>query len=235
MTKVKINVPTSDTSLGGGEISELAGSLLFEGSDLSDLKTMVKCIPAPVAASNVDTQAVVRLKVQNTTTRKGVVRLMVSVSMPYAAFFAADTATGTSNLKFSSARSGGEITMHTVLTLPKEWVADVVQQMAGSAGVESAFGQLQIVAGLHQLASLQNGLKVRAALLNADTSAADIVVGSDQLLTMSSSGPDLPVLQPTLNDTEQRSKRALTDIVARTLAGLSPIPEDAEIGMPPVN
>lgn len=232
MTKVKVNVPSFTPPESGAECHDLAGSLLFEGSDLSDLRTMVKCIPAPVAAGNVDTQAVVRLKVQNTTTRKGVVRLMVSVSMPYAAFFAADTATGTSNLKFSSARSGGEITMHTVLTLPKEWVADVVQQMAGSAGVESAFGQLKIVAGLHQLASLQNGLKIRQALLG-EMASADYLVGGEPMLSMDEYPGDLPVLKPVSGVFDGRSQRALTDIVARTLAGLTPIPEDAELGMPP--
>jgi hypothetical protein len=82
------------------------------------------------------------------TSKRGVVRILRKVEIPYSALFPSDPATGSSNLKFSANRSKGMVSCHVVLTLPKECVEDFKAQVAGSVGRSLAARQIATVMAL---------------------------------------------------------------------------------------
>lgn len=85
------------------------------------------------------------ITMQYETSRKGVARLLAKVELPYSALYPSDTATGSSNLKFSANRSQGVVTAHLVLTLPKNCVDDIARQVAGTTGRNVALGHVATV------------------------------------------------------------------------------------------
>lgn len=108
-------------------------------------------VPNPAGSGNPVTLEVTKpitFRESSETTRKGVVRIMRRVEIPYTALYPSDTVTGDSNLKVSPTRSRGALSVHIVLTLPKECVDDIKAQVAGQSGLHLAEMQVAQIIGL---------------------------------------------------------------------------------------
>jgi len=116
----------------------------MEADTAGGAKAIVDFIPL----SHLSTRTEMSLQGAAETSRKGVVRILLKVNLPYSGLYPSDIATGESNLKFSPNRSVGAVSAHLVLTLPKECVQDIVQQKAGSTGRDCAISHIATVLGI---------------------------------------------------------------------------------------
>lgn len=78
------------------------------------------------------------------TSKNGVRRVLIKVSMPYMALDPNSAGTG-NNLLYSPTRSGRTLSAHVVFTLPREAVEDLKGQRVGSNGTLSAANQLVLI------------------------------------------------------------------------------------------
>lgn len=119
---------------------------LEPGAD-GEARSIVDFQPLP-SVQALTTRTEIKLQTAAETSRKGVVRILLKVMLPYSGLYPSDVATGESNLKFSPTRSSGVVSAHLVLTLPKECVQDLVQQKAGSTGRDCALAHILTVLGI---------------------------------------------------------------------------------------
>lgn len=185
-------------------------------------KAIVDFKPTVTGAPNLVTRTEIRILNSAETSKKGVVRLMMKVSMPYSALYPSDTASGSSNLKFSSARSTGELSMHTVLTLPKELVNDIVQQKAGSAGQEVASSHIRFLAGLMTLAPLTQA----GQSCGGDATSTRSLVADTFALCSSGSDNGIPVVSDDGN-----TAAGLLTAIELAARGLTPLANQMVIGV----
>lgn len=160
------------------------GTLPLEQTGSGTWKAIVDFQPAPSSAEGLSTKTEVKISAASETTRKGVCRLMLKVAIPYSALYASDVATGDSNLKFSANRSNGEVSAHVVLTLPKECVADIVQQKGGSVGRVAALAHAKLVTAILQSIALSGNGGSDIGLSTVD--------GQDWMASLIGTFTDLP-------------------------------------------
>jgi len=163
--------------------------------------------------------------------RKGVVRALVKVNIPYSGLYPADTATGASNLKFAPNRSNGSVSAHLVLTLPKECVQDIVQQKAGSTGRLCALAHIRaaLAAMVHLNPITNGGCAVKR--LSADGMLGSMVLPADPatgnpLVYLNDAG----VLQGGSDSTDTGTSN-LDTFVDRICRGYTPYAEQENIGV----
>lgn len=169
---------------------------------------------------------------------KGVRRIMMRVSMPYMALPPAGLAGESRNAAFSPSRSGREISVHTVITVPKEVYEDISQQRAGDPGVLLAEQQVFALVRQHLLDVF--GLTVAGGSAIMVGSRDDLKVGfytlqgrfmsgseSDALLDMSEIAKELA--------TGSTKGNGVTQVVAKSpllrgICGLPMYAADAAVG-----
>lgn len=125
---------------GSGDVATIP----LEADAAGGAKSIIDFYPL----SNLSTRTEMSLQSAAETSRRGVVRILLKVNLPYSGLYPSDVATGASNLKFSPNRSVGTVSAHLVLTLPKECVQDIVQQKAGSTGRDCAIAHIGTVLGI---------------------------------------------------------------------------------------
>lgn len=193
-------------------------------------KSIVDFHPAPSSAQGLSTKTEIKISAASETTRKGVCRLMVKVAVPYSALYASDTATGDSNLKFSSSRSNGEVSAHMVLTLPKECVADIVQQKGGSVGRIAALAHAKLVTGILQSLRLTGNGVASWGPVNLGNS-----LGGDGAGTWEGPNSNLPVVATHVSGTptftvSESGFAGLETVVDRAARGYTPFADRDAIG-----
>lgn len=182
----------------------------------------------PDRARSADALNKVSVTTQAETSKGGVRRILVRVSMPYMALDPASVDGNASNLTYSPTRSGRTISVHAVITLPREAVEDLRGQRVGSAGVASASGQI---------AMLQNTLigilePLGNRLDTEDVPGTKFVIAALELDEVNN------ILTPTASSvgsepgTTETMVTSADSLVTRALLGSTPLNSEQVIGKP---
>lgn len=126
-----------------GTLQDEQAELPFHEDGGNTLSSIVRI--KPDRTRNVDALNKVSITTQAETSKGGVRRILVRVSMPYMALDPSSVDGNASNLTYSPTRSGRTLSVHAVITLPREAVEDLRGQRVGSAGVASAAGQVALL------------------------------------------------------------------------------------------
>lgn len=174
--------------------------------------------------TNLSTRTEMSLQSAAETSRKGVVRILLKVNLPYSGLYPSDIATGESNLKFSPNRSVGAVSAHLVLTLPKECVQDIVQQKAGSTGRSCAIAHVATVLGiLETVLPRGNG---KCFFMNNEDGKYLAAVENGPLPVTVSTEEAVPAVFGHLNGAE-----ALTTLIDRACRGYTPLADVDTVGV----
>lgn len=177
--------------------------------------------------ANLSTRTEMSLQSSAETSRKGVVRILLKVNLPYSGLYPSDVATGESNLKFSPNRSVGMVSAHLVLTLPKECVQDIVQQKAGSTGRDCAISHIATVLGILETL-LPRGNGKSFAVIYGDGAGLAATASAGFPVTVSTSGA-VPAVYGHIEGSE-----ALTTLIDRACRGYTPLADVDEVGIQPL-
>lgn len=206
-----------DTS---GDVSTVAMEADTEGG----AKSIIDFYPL----ANLSTRTEMSLQSAAETSRKGVVRILLKVNLPYSGLYPSDVATGESNLKFSPNRSVGMVSAHLVLTLPKECVQDIVQQKAGSTGRDCAISHIATVLGILE------------TLLPRGNGTSHFVNYEDGKYLSATANGSLPVTVSTSEAVPAvfghiEGADALTTLIDRACRGYTPLADVDEVGVQPLS
>lgn len=173
--------------------------------------------------TNLSTRTEVSLQSATETSRKGVVRILFKVNLPYSGLYPSDVATGASNLKFAPNRSVGAVSAHLVLTLPKECVQDIVQQKAGSTGRDCAIAHIAAVLGILE------------TLLPRGNGKCHHIMDGSGIYISATPGGALPVTVSTEGAVPAvfghiESEEALTTLIDRACRGYTPLADVDQVG-----
>lgn len=151
-------------------------------------------IPVKLAPGPVIVTPLVTITTNTSTTKRGSRSAVVKVSMPYTAL----RVTADGNLEVDPNRSGGEVSVHTVIALPAAAVKDI-QGVNGGAQKSAAEAQVAIVYYLLQtLLGGQLGstpwLDITDAKLETRGSIPHIVVGEEPFAELTSHDAVPPVV-----------------------------------------
>lgn len=185
----------------------------------------------------VASQSRIKLTSACESTKNGTRRALMRTAVPYIGLFPANSQDGASVSAVSAARSGKEISFHTVMTVPRECFDDIVNQKAGSEGYKLAVTQII------------SALKLHLALIGDGTGRIQKVKGSrgtklDEVKKVYFAGVKFNSATNALSeenvysqlDSDGMNAYGLPQAVAdqpwlRALTGLKPLADDAEVGM----
>jgi hypothetical protein len=168
------------------------------------------------------------------TSKGGVRRVLVRVEMPYMALDPASLAGSDTNLVYSPTRSGRKISVHCVITLPREAVEDLRGQRVGTPGVKSAAGQVSMLANILMGILQQLGVSVAdpTAMTTDETrwcvGGVYYVPSTNVLGPVEQSSADTRLLGIMPSDVV-----AAQSLVARALLGSVPLDAEATLGKIP--
>lgn len=194
--------------------------------------------PATGSMPAVASQSRIKLTSACESTKNGTRRALIRTSVPYIGLFPANSQDGSSVSTVSAARSGKEISFHTVMTVPRECFDDIVNQKAGSEGYKLAVTQIIAALKLHLVAIGDGTGKVQetsgsAGSTLALTSASRYAgVKFDPVANVLSEEDVYAHLRtPAADDIRAFPPNVADQPWLRALTGLKPIADDAEIGI----
>lgn len=226
----------SKTSVASGEGSDVI-ALERNGSDFVAPITL-QLRPAAETLPAVSSQSRIKLTSACESTKNGTRRALMRTAVPYIGLFPANSQDGVSVSAVSSARSGKEISFHTVMTVPRECYDDIVNQKAGSEGYKLAVTQIISALKLH-LAAIGDGTgKIQTVSARKGTKLSEVTKTYFAGVKFDSAANALSEedVYSQLDKAGTIGAAGLPQSIAdqpwlRALTGLKPLADDAEIGV----
>lgn len=197
-----------------------AVTIPMEADAAGGMKSIIDFVPY----TDLSTRTEMSIQSSTETSRKGVVRILLKVNLPYSGLYPSDVATGASNLKFSPNRSVGTVSAHLVLTLPKECVQDITQQKAGSTGRTCALAHIAAVLGVLEAVSLRGNGKTFVVEYDGGKFASPLEHGTPAVTASLSDGVPTVYGHTTAMDD-------LMTLIDRACRGYTPLADTDTIGL----
>lgn len=228
------------------KLTKLTNSASGEGSDTISLERNGSDFIAPITLQlrpateklpAVASQSRIKLTSACESTKNGTRRALMRTAVPYIGLFPANSQDGVSVSAVSSARSGKEISFHTVMTVPRECFDDIVNQKAGSEGYKLAVTQIIAALKLH-LALIGDGTgKIQSTFANQGTNLDEVTktcfagVKFNSTTNALSEESVYSQLDKAGTNADGFPQAIADQPWLRALTGLKPLADDAEVGV----